>query len=78
MRGVVFDLHAREAQGGQAGEEVVVVALAIGGLRGRGAVVAEAVGFDDEVELGPVEVDAVAIDVGLGLRWGEACSFGDA
>src|SRR4051794_38612333 len=75
---VVPHLGAREPDRSPAGDEVVLVADAVVGLLGGGAVVAEAVGFDDEVQLGPEEVDAVLAEAALRLwRW-EAGSFDEA
>jgi hypothetical protein len=45
---------------------VCLIPLGVGALARRGAVVAQAVGFNDEAKLGPEEVDAVAVDVLLG------------
>jgi hypothetical protein len=59
-------LGAGEPQRGPAGGHVRLVADAVGGLLRRRAVVAQAVGLDDEVELRPEEVDPVAVDLALG------------
>ena len=56
-----------EAQRGEAGEGVRMVAERVLRLLGRRAMEAEAVGFHDEFQLGPVEVDAVAVQPGLRL-----------
>jgi hypothetical protein len=50
------------------GEEVLVAAD-VPGLRGRGAVVGEAVGLDDEVLVGPEEVRAVLAEEPLLREW---------
>ena len=47
-----------------------LVAEGVAGLGGRGAVVAPAVGLDDEAEVGPEEVDLVVVDHLFGeWRW---------
>lgn len=70
-------LGVREAQGREAGARVSLIAATVHGLlRGR-AVIAEAVGLDDEAEIGPVEVHSEAVEADLGLRWWEAGSPSD-
>jgi hypothetical protein len=56
---------------------VLVVADRIAALDDGGAVVAEAVGLDDEVEGGPVEIDLVVVDDAFAHLRGEAGSDGD-
>ena len=75
--GLVEDLGVAEAQRAQAAAGVGLVAPHVDRLVGGGAVVGEAVGLDDEAERGPVEVDAVAAEVGLGGRRGQAGGAGD-
>jgi hypothetical protein len=65
MPGLEPDLCAREAQRNEAGCRVRLVAAPVLSLLRRRAVVAEVVSLDDEPELGPVEVDAVAVHVRL-------------
>ena len=60
-----------------AGGGVVLVAFAVLGLLGGGAVVGEAVGLDHEVEVGEVEVDFVAGDVDRGARERQARLAGE-
>src|SRR5205814_5987972 len=67
----------REAKPRQAGGRVRLVAEGVPGLLGRGAVVAEAVRFDDEVELRPVEVDLEAVEMDPGQWFREARGAGD-
>jgi len=57
-----------EAEVGEAGCGVRPVAPAVAGLLRRGAVVAQAVGLDDELQVRPVEVHAVAVHTGLRAR----------
>src|SRR5687767_12819636 len=71
------DLRVCEPQGRHAGLGVSVVAQSVLRLlRGR-AVIAKAIGFDDQAELRPVEVDLEAVDVCPGLRGGQASPPGD-
>ena len=49
-----------------------LVAPEVHRLLGRGAVMAEAVGLDDEAEVGPEEVDPIAAEAALGLGRGKA------
>jgi hypothetical protein len=51
---------------------VGLVAPEVHGLLGGGAVMAEAVGLDDEAESGPEEVDSIATQTALGLGWRDA------
>jgi hypothetical protein len=51
-----------EAQAGEAGGGVGLVAFGVAGLSGGRAVVAQAVGLDHEAKLGPVEVHFEAVD----------------
>jgi hypothetical protein len=73
----VFHLVMGEAQRAHAGEDVGAVALGVARLRGRGAVIAQAVGLDDQPEVGPVEVDLPAVDDLFGERRREAGVRGD-
>ena len=66
--GTVEDLGVGEAQAAQARPRVGLVAAEVDRLLGGGAVVAEAVGLDDEAEGGPEEVDPVATEPALGRR----------
>ena len=66
--GSTEDLGVGEAQGAQAGADVVLVAADVRGLLGRGAVVAEAVGLDHQAEFRPEEVDAIAAEAFLRRR----------
>ena len=51
-----------EAQRGEAGGGVDLVASPVAGLLGGSTVITQPVGLDDEAQLGPVEVDAKAVD----------------
>jgi hypothetical protein len=64
--GAVEDLGVGEAQRPQSGARMGLVAAQVDLLLGGGAVVAEAVGLDDEAELRPEEVDAIATEPPLG------------
>src|SRR3954451_21751051 len=55
------DLGVGEAQCGEPGRGVGLVALALTGLLGRRAVVGQAVRLDDQGQLGPEEVDAIPV-----------------
>ena len=66
--GPVEDLGVGEAQGAEAGPRVGLVATEVDRLLGGGPVMAEAVGLDDEAEVGPEEVDAVAAEAALRRR----------
>jgi len=61
-----------EAQLGEAGGGVRLVAEPVPSLLGRRAVVAQAVGLDHEAELGPVEVDFELVDDLAGERHRQA------
>jgi hypothetical protein len=62
-----------EAHRGHPGEQVGAVAASVTGLdRGR-AVVAEAVGLDDEAQIGKEEVDLEAVQDLFAERHGKAC-----
>ncbi len=65
MAGVVADLPVREAQRGQAGCHVGLVAFSILGLLQSVVVGAEAVGLHDEAQGREVEVDSVSVYLGL-------------
>jgi len=65
-----------EAEVGEAGCGVRSVAPAVAGLLRRGAVVAQAVGLDDELQVRPVEVHAVAVHGLLGKRGGQSRGSG--
>ncbi len=54
---IVRDLPVREAQADESGGRQDLIAAPVACLLGRRAVVAEAVGLDDQAELRPVEVD---------------------
>jgi hypothetical protein len=57
-----------ESQRGQTGGSVRLIAKSIPRLlRGR-AVITQAVGFDDEMQIGPVEVGFETVDAGTGKR----------
>jgi hypothetical protein len=58
--GTVENLGVGEAQAAQAGPRVGLVAAEVDRLLGGGAVMAEAVGLDDETESGPEEIDPIA------------------
>jgi hypothetical protein len=58
----------REPQWRDAARGVGLVADPVSGLLSGRAVVAQAVGLDDEAEVGPPEVDLEAVDVGAGRR----------
>jgi hypothetical protein len=64
----VLDLPVREAQWSQAGGGVGLEAQGVSGLRRGSAVVAPAVGLDDEAEVGPEEVDLELVDHDFGER----------
>jgi hypothetical protein len=63
-----LDLGVREPERGDAGRRVRLVAQTVPGLLRRRAVVAQAVGFHDQVELRPVEVDLEPVQSAPGLR----------
>ena len=71
VRGV-GDLPVGEAEDPEARGGVLLVAARGPGLLGRGAVVAQAIGLDDEAVVGEPEVDFVAQDPVFGQRQGEA------
>lgn len=64
----VFDLVVGEAQWGETGGGVGLEAEGIAGLGRRGAVIAPAIGLDDEAEIGPEEVDLELVDHLFGQR----------
>jgi len=72
MLSVVFDLPVAEAEGREASCGVRLVADVIPSLGDRGSVIFEAVGLDDESEVGPEEIDLESIDMGFGLRLRQA------
>ncbi len=63
MARFVRNLGVREPQGGQPCCSMPLVTEPVASLLGRGTVVAEAIGFNDEAEAGPVEVDFEAVDL---------------
>lgn len=75
MRWRVKYLPVREAERGKAVNEVGVVPLAVDCLLRPCAVEAAAVGFDDDAQVGPVEVDLVAVDPGLAEWWWKSGCF---
>ncbi len=75
--GLAEDLRVVEAERAKAGASMSLVAFQVGRLSRDGAVVGEAVGLDDEAELGPVKVDAVAAEAMLAGRPGKAGGEGD-
>ncbi len=75
--GVVCDLFVSEAQRNQPGSHMGLVAQTVACLLRRRTVVAEAVGFDDYSELGPVKVDFEAVQILLGQRNGQSRPAGD-
>jgi hypothetical protein len=64
-------LRVRDAERGPAGAKVRVVSLPVSRLLGRGAMEVPAIGFDDEPDLRPVEIDAVRAEPLLCLRRGK-------
>jgi hypothetical protein len=64
----VLDLPVGEAKRGETRRGVGLEAQGITGLSSRGAVVAPAVGLDNEPEGGPEEVDLEFIDHDFGER----------
>ena len=62
------DLPVREAQHPESRRDVLLVPLDRPGLLGRGAVVAQPVGLDDQVVVGEEEVGLVAEDPVFGER----------
>ena len=77
LLGIERDLRVCEPQWGEAGGGERLVTAAIPGLLRRRSVIAEAVGLDDEAEIGPVEVDPEAMEPDLGPRLREAGAAGD-
>jgi len=75
--GFIFDLAVGEAEWGQARCGVALEAEGVAGLGGRGAVVAPAIGLDDEAEVGPEEVDLEFVDELFGERGRETGGRGD-
>jgi hypothetical protein len=61
------DLGVGEPEVDEPRSGVCLVALTVADLLGGCAVVREAVGFYDQAQVGPVEVDAVAVDACLCL-----------
>jgi hypothetical protein len=61
IRRLVTDLCAREAESLEAGGGMGLVPPLVHRLLRRGAVVAKAVGLDDETQIGPVEIDAISV-----------------
>jgi len=76
VRGV-GDLPVGEAEDAEAGGYVDLVSFRHPRLLGRGAVVAEAVGLDDQVVVGEPEVDFVAEDPLLRERGREVGGEGE-
>ena len=66
-----------EAKDCQARRRVGLVAQGVASLLGGRPVVTQAVCLDDEVEVGPVEIDAEAVDTGLGQGKGQTGAAGD-
>ena len=71
MLRLVPNLSVGEAQRGQTRGHVGLVPSVVTRLLSRRAVVAESVGFHDEPEVRPVEVDLEPMEVALGLRCGK-------
>jgi hypothetical protein len=63
-----FDLGVSEPQREEVRGGVVLIAFVVLRLLGRGAVVGEPVGLDDEPQVREVEVDLMAGDVDRGAR----------
>jgi hypothetical protein len=74
--GIERDLGVGETQRCQSRSRVDLIATPVGCLLGWGAVVAEAVGFDYQPELGPVEVDLAAVHPCACLGQVQACPPG--
>jgi hypothetical protein len=77
VAGFVFDLVKREAQRRQARGGMDLMTFGVLGLGGGRAVVAPAVGLDDQAEVGEVKVDLEAVDDLLGERLREAGGGGN-
>src|SRR6266446_3999686 len=71
VAGLEADLSVGEAERCEPGRGVRLVAHAVPRLLCGRAVVAQPVGFDDEAELGPVEVHVEAVQAAPGLRFRE-------
>src|SRR3982751_979211 len=69
---LVGHLDVGEAQRSEAGRDVGLVTPPVARLLRRGAVIAQAVGLDDQAQVGPVEVDAEAVHSCLRLRLWQA------
>ncbi len=65
---LVADLVVGEAQGRQTCSLMFLVTPAVAALLVRGAVVTETVGLDNQPQVGPVEVDPIAVDALLSQR----------
>ena len=72
------DLSLGEAKRGKPGGGMDLVAMVVLGLLGRGAVICQPVGFDDQAHVRPVEVDSEAVDPCLGSRAGQPGRPGDS
>jgi hypothetical protein len=77
MLGLVAHLLVSEAELGETGGGVGLVAEPVPSLLGRGAVVAKPVGLDDQAELRPVEVDFELVHPLAGKRDGQSGAGGD-
>ncbi len=73
---LVPDMSAREPQTLQSGDGVGVITPMVNRLLHRCAVVPESIGLDDETEIGPKEVHAVAVDPLL-RQWDRQTSLSD-
>ena len=62
MIGLELHLSPSKPERRQSGGGVRLVAQAVPGLLGRRAMVSQAVGLDDQPEIGPVEIDLVAVE----------------
>lgn len=62
MGGLVPDLVVREAEPGETGGGVGLITKSVTGLGCGRAVIAQPIGLDHEVEVGPVEVDLESVD----------------
>ena len=62
MAGFVLDLVVGEAERSQARRSVALEPQGVAGLRRRRAVIAPAIGLDDEAELRPEKVDLEFVD----------------
>jgi hypothetical protein len=74
---LMADLRMGKSDRHEPGRAVVVVADRVTGLLDSGSVVAQAVGLDHQPQIGPEEVDSVAVHVGLGPGLWQAGAPGD-